>query len=250
MELDAFCRSLVQQAPAHLNEGGYFQMIFEWVELRGQPWHERMSGWFEGIGCDVWLLKNYSHDPSWYAQTRLRETPFRSAEADTTTYDDWMDYYRRHGVQAIHGGLLAMRRRGGSPWLRIEELPDRVQERLGESVLQRFESCDLLDRHDSDQRLLSARPRLAQDTRLHEESSWSDGRRTLQTIQIHRPHGLPHTTGLSTDVMDFLARFDGSRAVGEIIEQVTTRAGVDAAQARAECLRVVRLMIDRGFLRA
>ena len=248
--LDGFCRSLVRGASPHLNDGGYFQMIFEWVEVKGQPWHERMSAWFEGIGCDVWLLKNYSHDPSWYAQTRLRETPFRSAEADADTYDEWMDYYRRHRVEVIHGGLVAMRRRTGSTWLRIEELPDRVGERLGESVLQKFESCDFLEGHPSDDGLLAMRLRLAPDIRRDEESSWSDGSWSAPLVRLRKGHGLPHATGLTADVMGFLSRFDGSRSVGQVIEEVSARAGVDAAQARAECLRVVRLMIDRSFLLA
>ncbi|HKN47786.1 MAG TPA: class I SAM-dependent methyltransferase [Candidatus Polarisedimenticolia bacterium] len=250
MELDGFCRSLVRGAPPHLNDGGYFQMILEWVEVKGQPWHERMAAWFEGIGCDVWLLKNYSHDPSWYAHTRLRETPFRSTEADAATYAEWMDYYRRHGVEAIHGGLVAMRRRGGSAWMRIEELPDRVEERLGESVLQKFESCDFLESHPSDESLLRTRLRLAPDLRRDEESSWSDGHWTTPFVRLRKAHGLPQSTGLTADVMGFLSRFDGIQTVGQVIEETAVRAGVDAAQARAECMRVVRLMIDRSFLLA
>ncbi len=250
VELDGFCRSLVRAAPAHLEDGGYFQMIFEWVEVEGRPWPERIAEWFEGMGCDVWLLKNYSHDPSWYAYTRLRETPFRSTQADTETYDEWMSYYRRHRVEAIHGGLVAMRRRPGRNWVRMDELPDRVQSRLGQSILEGFEGRDALERHASDESLLAARPRLAPDARLERESTWSDGGWIPLATRMLQVHGLPHTTGLAGEVADFLARFDGRHTVGQLVEEIAAGAAVDPSRARAECLHVVRLMIDRGFLLA
>jgi SAM-dependent methyltransferase len=56
MELDQMCRQMVKQAPAHLEPGGYFQMLCEWVEAGGQDWHERVGEWFEGTGCDAWVL--------------------------------------------------------------------------------------------------------------------------------------------------------------------------------------------------
>ena len=161
-----------------------------------------------------------------------------------------MDYYRRLGVESIHGGLVAMRRRTGNNWVRIEELPDRVAERLGESVLQKFQSRDLLESHLSDQSLLSVCPRLAPDIRLEEESVWSDGRWSVPAIRLRQTRGLPNTTGLSTEVAEFLARFDGSRTVHEVVREVGARSGVDPTQVQQECLKVVRLMIDRGFLLA
>ena len=38
MELDQLCRHLVREAPAHLNEGGYMQMLCEWAQVGEQPW--------------------------------------------------------------------------------------------------------------------------------------------------------------------------------------------------------------------
>ena len=57
MELDGFCRNLVKQAPAHLEEGGFLQMLCEWPEIEGQPWEERLAEWFAGTGCDAVVFR-------------------------------------------------------------------------------------------------------------------------------------------------------------------------------------------------
>jgi methylase of polypeptide subunit release factors len=34
LELDKYCERVIREAPAFLNEGGYLQMVFEWVQMR------------------------------------------------------------------------------------------------------------------------------------------------------------------------------------------------------------------------
>src|SRR5262249_13192801 len=53
MELDGFCRSLIMQSPEYLNEGGYCQMLLEWVQIKGQRWQDRLAEWVSNNGCDV-----------------------------------------------------------------------------------------------------------------------------------------------------------------------------------------------------
>ncbi|MBI4241704.1 MAG: methyltransferase [Candidatus Rokubacteria bacterium] len=248
MDLDGFCRALVRQAPRHLNEGGYFQMIFEWAQVQGQAWQERVAEWFEGTGCDVWLLKNYTQEPGWYAQIRLRETPFRSQEADAAGYDEWMTYYRGRRVEAMHGGLVAMRRRSGPNWLRIEELPESLHPPFGQSILRGFEARDFLEAHPSDEGLLACRLKVAGEVRLDQEYRWSEGHWRTVAIRLRLAEGLPRAMGLDGDVAQFLARFDGTRTVREVIRTLASEVAVDPARVQAESLAVVRHMVERGIL--
>jgi methylase of polypeptide subunit release factors len=41
--LDSFVESLAREAPGVLKEGGYFQMLCEWVEMKNQPWRDRLK---------------------------------------------------------------------------------------------------------------------------------------------------------------------------------------------------------------
>ena len=73
MELDQLCRLLVKEAPAHLNEGGYMQMLCEWAQVGDQSWEERIAEWLDGSGCDAWVMKGLTQYPEEYAQHRIRE---------------------------------------------------------------------------------------------------------------------------------------------------------------------------------
>src|SRR5580698_889921 len=121
MELDGLCRRLVKEAPEHLEEGGYMQMLCEWAQLTGQPWEERIAEWLEGTGCDAWVMKGLTQDPAEYAQHRIREV-MQDPATDAELYQGYMNYYRQRGVVAIHDGLLVLRRRTGHNWVRIEEV--------------------------------------------------------------------------------------------------------------------------------
>lgn len=107
MELDGYCRRLTRQAPAHLNEGGFLQMVCEWPEIEGQELSERLAEWVEGIGCDAWILKGYGEEVDSYAHKRLVETTSSTPESDQIMFEEWMRWYRDKGVRAIHGGMIS-----------------------------------------------------------------------------------------------------------------------------------------------
>src|SRR5262249_6018465 len=113
MDLDQFCRRLAREAPLHLNEGGYFQLLCEWAQIEGQSWQERVTEWLQGQGCDAWVIKQTTTEVSAYAQDRFRESTHYSPDKDAAIFAEWMEYYRLRKVEAVNGGLIAMRRRSG-----------------------------------------------------------------------------------------------------------------------------------------
>ncbi len=160
MELDGLCRRLVKEAPAYLNEGGYMEMLCEWAQIKGQPWEERIAEWLEGTGCDAWVMKGLTQDPEEYAQHRIRETSQDTTD-DAKNYAGYMNYYRHRGVEAIHDGLVVMRKRQGPNWVRIEEVPSTPSGNLGDMILATFAAHDLLLANNSDEKLLAIHPQLA-----------------------------------------------------------------------------------------
>ena len=56
VELDGFARQLAQECEGYLEEGAYFQMICQWVELEDEPWEQRIHEWTAGSGCDVLVI--------------------------------------------------------------------------------------------------------------------------------------------------------------------------------------------------
>ncbi len=248
MELDGFCRRLAREAPAHLNEGGYFQMICEWAQVEGERWQDRILSWLEGSSCDAWVMKGPSHDPAAYAQARFQEAAPYAPDNDDTMFAEWMDYYRRRKVEAIHGGMIAMRRRPGANWVRFEDMPANPRRPFGDSVEQMFASRDFLEANAPDERMLAARFKLSPDAELEQHLRQSDGKWQPASVTLRLNSGLPFSQQLQPVVVEFVSACDGSRTLGELIEELAAKVDVSRDQMQQECLAVMRRLAERGFV--
>jgi methylase of polypeptide subunit release factors len=247
MELDQLCRLLVRQGPAHLNEGGYMQMLCEWAQVGDQPWEERIAEWLQGSGCDAWVMKGLTQYPEEYAQHRIRETTHDTGR-DQELYEGYMDYYRSRKVQAIHDGLIVMRRRAGKNWVRIEEVPKTPTGNLGDLILSTFAAHDLLLEMESDDKLLAIKPRLAANVRLEQVCNQSGNSWHAESLTLRLTSGFPFHWKVQPLVAEFLATCDGTRTAGEAVEALAIAANAPVDTVRRECLAMMRKLIERGFV--
>lgn len=247
MELDGLCRRLVKEAPDHLNEGGYMQMLCEWAQIAGQPWEERIAEWLESTGCDAWVMKGLTQDPAEYAQHRIRETS-QDSSGDAAMFDGYMNYYRQRGVEAIHDGLIVMRRRTGDNWVRIEEVPKTPNGDLSQLILTTFAAHDLVRAMENDEQLLATRPRLAASVRLEQICDQANGQWHAESLTLRLISGFPFHMTVQPLVAEFLATCDGSRTADEAIQSFAVTANAPLDQVRKECLTMIRKLIERGFI--
>ncbi len=248
MELDGFCRNLIKQAPAHLEEGGYLQMLCEWAEIEGQPWEERLAEWFQDGGCDGMVFEAASFDPIRYAEVRQ---PVVAGSADREDacriFEEWVDYYKSRKVTAIHAGFLTMRRRSGQNWLHFERVPWEPTVPSGDAILRRFA---VRDRPLSDEQLLRGRLRAADGVQLRQVVEFTDQQWRLSThVQMVQPAGLQLEQDITPEVADFVSKMDGSIPLGELVDGLAREAPVPREKVQAECLSLVRRLLDRDFLR-
>ncbi|MFO1349482.1 MAG: methyltransferase [Gammaproteobacteria bacterium] len=248
LELDFLCRKLARDIPAHLNEGGFFQMICDSVQLAGQSWQARVGEWFAGNGCDVIVYKQYSQQPLAYAQTRLRETLHATPESDATVFRDWMDYYHAKGVEAIVGSLIVMRRRTGANWIAFQELASDLDAPFGDAVLQHFTNLDFLNAAAVEERLLAAKPRLAPHLCLDIQQQWEDRAWRTASLQLRIVKGLQQSLTIDGHIAGFIEKLDGERSLGELIEQLGAQTGMPVAEIKPQVLGTMRRLIERGFL--
>jgi len=248
MELDALCRLFAREAAAHLNEGGYFQMLCEWAQVRGQPWQHRIGEWFETTGCNVMVFAGGVADPAEYAQKRIHKSA--SATVNDELYQGYMRYYHEKGVEAIHNGLVAMRRRSGDNWIEMRDVPQVPSEPFGESVLDAFAACDFLRSHSSDDQMLTLQPVLSPHARLEQVLEPGPGRWQSCSLNLRLIKGLPAFVALQPMVADFLAKCDGTRTLAELVRDLAAKANAPAHQVQKECLGIVRRMMEQGFLQS
>ncbi|MGZ5944304.1 MAG: methyltransferase, partial [Isosphaeraceae bacterium] len=118
---DEICERIVRSGPAHLEEGGYMQVLCNWVRDPGEGWRDRLLGWIDGSGCDAQIIHNGTSTIDVYANHWLRQTETCTEDRLAEDFQRWMTYYQERGIEAVDTGLITLRRRSASTnWVRFE----------------------------------------------------------------------------------------------------------------------------------
>ncbi len=247
MEGDDFCRKLAREAPGFLEDGGLFQMLCDWVHPAGGNWQERLSEWFEGSGCDAWILTIETHDPAGYAHQWIRDTECCGQEEAAALYQTWLEYYAKAGIEAVGTGLIAMRRRSGRNWIRFEDMPEETSGPVGEQVALGFALRDYLE-SVTDDALLGARLRLSPDARLDQHSVPRDGAWRPESTRISLSEGIRYQGKIDARVANLVARCDGRRRLLELVMHMAVDLKADPEKIAPDIVAIVRGLMERGFL--
>jgi hypothetical protein len=249
MPADEFTRRLLRRAPAMLEEGGYCQIVGDWVQPAGQDWHERLTGWFEGSGCDAWVLRTATTEAGEYAHMWIRDTEHPTPDEAVRLYEEWTSYYARQGIEAVGTGLIVLRRRSESAnWMRFDELPEGTGGEIGDAVLQGFRLRDFLAAHQDDDALLGGTFRLSPDLRLQQQAEWSEGGWQIRSAQIRLEWGIRFAGNVDRNALNLLGRLDGRRSLRAALAQVAASAGISPEAITPLCLSLLRLLIERGYV--
>jgi hypothetical protein len=248
-KLDDFCRNLVRQAAEFLREGGLFQMCCDWVHLAGQDWKKRLAEWFDGCGCDVWILRSDTRSAADYARVWIRDTEHETEEASARLFRDWISHYEAQGVEAVSTGLIAMRRAGGrAHWIRIEDLPDGTSGPVGEAVALGFQLRDYLETVRSEEAMLGARLRVSPLVRLEDSCEPSGGAWRVTAARISMAGGLRYSSPVDLRLAGLIARADGRRTVRELLAELAAATNSDLNRITPNCLSLLRELVERGLL--
>ena len=247
MPLDGFARAMIGEAPAHLTDGGYAQFLCQWVELQDQDWRDRLQEWFQGNGCDVWVMKNDTMPPDAYAEKWIADTEPCPPEEAALLFEQWMEFYDSERVTAIHSGAIAMRKRAGSNWLRMDEGPERARSVFGDAILRAFALQDFLQQAGNEV-LLDVCLRISPDVHLLRRSDWSDGAWQDEACQLRFHHEMEYVANVDRYVSNLVAQCNGERPLRRLIEEMAGQTGLAADRLTPAILALVRGLIERGFL--
>jgi SAM-dependent methyltransferase len=248
LERDAICERILRTAPNHLTEGGFAQVLCNWVRIRGQDWLARLSQWFEGSECDVWIIHRSSVEPGEYAQNWLSQGGFSPPDRFADDWERWIRYYDENEIEAIDVGLINLRRRaGGRNWLRVDRERD-LDQCQGAGLLVGFATHDLLDSLNDDSALLDfkllCRPELRLSQRLKpSESGW-----TVDGAECRLGQGLQFEGDMNPMVFHLLTLCRGQLSLSAVLSHVASRLGQDEEAIRNECLGAARSLVLQGFL--
>jgi SAM-dependent methyltransferase len=243
---DSLCEELGRAAPQYLSDDGWCQFLCNWIVPDDGAWERRLAGWFEGSGCDVWVMQRSVQAIDEYACEWI-ETATDEPDEFGAQFDEWMRCYAELGATAIGFGLISMRRRAGSNWFRADEAPNVIGVEAGADVERLFRLTDFLDDHD-DTALLGARLRLPAGSKLTQEVSPVDGRWEVTSSLLRRDGGLSYAGTIDTDGADLLLHFDGRRDLGTLLSEMAEALGLDRAAVLPGWLTTVRRLMEAGLL--
>jgi methylase of polypeptide subunit release factors len=246
---DEVCRRLVGQAPAHLADGGWCQLLANWLHVEHEDWRERVASWVLPTGCDAWVVQREVQDPAEYAELWLRDSGDQFSPDYRDLYDAWLAAFAADQVTGIGFGWIVLHAAGhDQPYARLDELTAPVDQPLGPAVVDWFVRHDWQRDHDDDQLLaaiLVTDPALVlrRDFRPG-AGGWQPNEQRVLLTKGLRGSGVIDEVGAAV-----LGSCDGSRPLAPVLDQVSDAYEMSRDELRQGALGAVRSLIEEGFLR-
>lgn len=246
---DEISRWILGQLADYLTEGGFAEMLCDWVHSGDGDWREPLEAALEGCGCDVVMIKYRTAEPTSYAglwNILLAETDlpaFREA------LDRWLGYYRRAGIEAISWGLVALRRRSdGANWIRAIESPGGPSPGAGEHVERLFTGKDYLRGLSDDGALLDEVFVPIEGTRFERRSVWPSSSDSPDHTLVKLPRNLGFAARIETGAAEVVLRCDGTRRLRDVAAATARELGREEGELREASMAGVKRLLELGFL--
>jgi hypothetical protein len=241
---DDVVRRVVAEAPAHLHDGGWCQVLANWVHVRGVDWRERVEEWLDP-SCDAWVLQREEVDLPAYVEMWLADAGLQASPDYVERYDAWLSWFEDQGIDAIGFGWLSMRKTGRDVPVRVlEEWPYEIEQPVAPAITAWAARMDALPTSDD----TLERARLRQVSGLVQESVGEPGAEDPERILLRLQRGVLRARQVDTVEAGFVGACDGELPVGRLLDALARLTDADPAALRTRYLPVVRELVEQGFL--
>ncbi|NQT40042.1 MAG: class I SAM-dependent methyltransferase [Planctomycetes bacterium] len=247
---DSLSQQVIGGAPELLREGGFATVLFNWHHRDESDWAQRPKQWVASRGCDAWLICSDTADPLNYAASWLRNAAVGDVESSGRLLDRWLDYYRRLDIGRIStGAILLRRRRAERNWFRTDrESSGPPQDTCSDQIPRIFAAADLLEELTDDNELLDMTFVLTPDHQLQHSLALRDGTWQVERAQLRQTRGFPFIGNVDRSVSTVLAGCDGRRPLRKLVSDLAGSLGADPQQVSEGCIKIIRTMLETGFL--
>lgn len=240
---DDVVRRIVTQAPDHLNDGGWCQVLAAWIHEDGVPWQERLASWIEPTGMDAWVVQRERVDLPEYAEMWLADAGLRHAPGHLERYDRWLSWFAEQRIEAMGFGWITLRKASrATPQVRIEEWTGPVAQPVSSEFAAWAGRTDALDAGD----LLDRAWRVGDD--VVQETAGPVGAPDPAIIRAVRMGGLRPTRQLDTIEAGLVSASDGDLTAGQLLDAIAQLLEQDATEVRRTYEPAVRELVADGFL--
>ena len=245
---DRVVENIVRAAPDHLTDGGWCQILANWVISRDVPWDERLLPWVAD-DCDAFVVQREVVDPAAYVELWLKDAGLHGATDYLVRYDTWLSWFEDQGIEGVGFGWINLRKgvstgstteSSGSTGTRdFLEWPYDVEQPIAPAIRQWGDALEVEVGLDS--RLL-VRPDVQQET------VGQPGAEDPDTVVLRQQRGLRRARRADTVEAALVGACDGELTVGQILDALAQLLDLDPAQTRSTYLPVVGELLAEGFL--
>jgi methylase of polypeptide subunit release factors len=245
---DEICRRLVADAPAQLIDGGWCQLLANWLHVGGRPWQERIGEWLAVSGCDAWAVQRDVQDPAEYAEMWLRDSCEAGTPEYRERYDAWLDHFEQQGVTGIGFGWISLHRSGADhPTVRVEDVRHGVQQPVGGYVDKIFRG--LRDARDFSTGFSTDRSAglLRTVAGVVQEQIGPPGAPDPERIVLRQTQGLRRAAGVGTIEAALAGVCDGTLPLEPLLGAIAQLLELPVDDVRAHACAVLPELIADGF---
>ncbi len=244
---DAAVEHIVRTGPEHLTEGGWLQVLANWVIAEGQPWDERLASWLPE-DTSAFVVQREVLDPPSYVELWPKDAGLHGGPDYLERYETWVSWMEGQGIEGVGFGWINVRRDapGTTAVREFVEWPYDVEQPIAPAIEQWEASQDALAGVVSLEEL--ARERLVLRNDVRQETQGAPGEEDPETIVIRQQRGMRRARQVDTVEAALVGACDGDLTVGQILDAVASLTGADPAEVRAQALPAVREMVAEGFL--
>ncbi|ABL79917.1 MULTISPECIES: methyltransferase [unclassified Nocardioides] len=236
---DRVVEDIVRQAAAHLNEGGWCQVLGNWVVPDGGAWEQRIEGWVPE-GCDAFVVQRELVDPAAYVELWLKDAGLHGSADYLVRYDTWLSWFEEQGIEAIGFGWINLRRSGGGA-RELLTWPYDVEQPIAPAIRDWARASDAVVDLGSHLRLR---------TDVVQETSGPPGAADPETVVLRQQRGLRRARQVDTVEAALAGACDGELSVGQILDAIARLLDLDPAQTIETYLPAARSLVAEGFLLA
>lgn len=249
MEGDAICRKIVREAPRHLAEGGFCQIMGNWAVRSGEDWKEAVGRWFADTGCDAWVLCSDRSEAGAYAWKWIDHTEMGETGRRASQYEEWLACYERQGIESVCLGYILMRKRsGGANWTVVEEEPDGMVGPCGDDVLRGFALRDFLRQAKDDGEILRHAYRPSPHLSITSSRGPAAGGWEDRFLHVALEKGFAYKGNIDRISEALITRCDGERPLRHVLQEIASLFGADVWSLGSPACAIVRGLVEKGFL--
>ncbi|MFN8149133.1 MAG: methyltransferase [Candidatus Nanopelagicales bacterium] len=248
---DDLGRVLLQQLPARLADGGTAVVLANWLHVRGADWRERVAGWVEGSGCDVWVAQREVQDPAEYVGLWLRDAGGDDSNAEhDRRYAEWLDELHDMDAEGIGFGWVVLHKGGtyGATGPRIEDVSTAPRQPRGDEVAALVQARAGWAAYDAFA-LVGSTPRRATGLRIVEEDRADElGRLDPMPPRIGLVDGWRPEVVLDAVGAHLVRCFDGATTLAQAVESASAVYDLDPDDVLPAALVAVRALVEDALL--